>query len=181
MPNRAGTRQRLQAVAKQNSQNQQYVGEVVDANAAGGIIMVRMGGQIIRCAVPAGSNLKYGEKITMVRLPGSPMLVAQTAPSGGITQIIMAGGATAAAPAAQPTLIPATPIDLTATAISSSENHLEWSSTGENTDIFGIERSSDGGNFTEIAQVPVYQTAYTDEGLTPATRYWYRVRAMNNG
>ena len=181
MSNRAGTRTRLQAVAQRNSQNTQYVGEVVDANAADGTAMVRMGGQMVHCAVPAGSTLKYGEKITLVRLPGSPMLVAQTAPSAGITQIIMAGGATAAAPAAQPVLIPATPIDLTATALSSTSTYEEWSSPGENTEIFIIERSLDGGNFTEIAQVPVSQTTYTDTGLTPATRYWYRVKAANNG
>lgn len=77
------------------------------------------------------------------------------------------------------TNLPATPTGLTATAVSSTQINLAWSSTGDYTVAFVIERSLDGASFVQIATVPVTQTSYSDTGLTPETRYWYRVKAVN--
>ena len=44
---------------------------------------------------------------------------------------------------------------------------------------YKIERSPDGTTFTEIAQVPVNQTSFTDMNLAPG-QYFYRVRSFND-
>ena len=43
---------------------------------------------------------------------------------------------------------------------------------------FKVEKSTDGTNFSQIAQLPVSQTTYTDMGLT-AGQYFYRLRSFN--
>jgi hypothetical protein len=45
---------------------------------------------------------------------------------------------------------------------------------------FQIERSTDGANFTQIAQVLYPMTSYCDTGLNVGTKYYYRVRAYNS-
>jgi hypothetical protein len=53
--------------------------------------------------------------------------------------------------------------------------------------IFRIERSTNGTNFTQIAEVPANTTSYVDTGRSCNTPYWYRVRmyrasdALNSG
>src|SRR5207249_810171 len=44
-----------------------------------------------------------------------------------------------------------------------------------------IERSTDGVNFTQITTVGENVTTFPDTGLTPATIYYYRVKAYNSG
>lgn len=86
------------------------------------------------------------------------------------------GGGSATAPVL---VTPATPTELDATTVSSASIYLEWSSTGENTTNYLIESSPDGVTYTQIATVPVGITVYTDTGLSPATLYYYRVRASS--
>jgi hypothetical protein len=71
------------------------------------------------------------------------------------------------------------PISLTATALSEIEIDLAWTLAGSGVTHFQIERSLEGSTFNQIAVVTVANTTYRDTGLTPATRYWYRVRAVN--
>lgn len=44
---------------------------------------------------------------------------------------------------------------------------------------FRIERSANGGAFSQIAQVGANATAFTDSGLARRTTYAYRVCAFN--
>jgi alpha-tubulin suppressor-like RCC1 family protein len=70
---------------------------------------------------------------------------------------------------------------LTATTASSSQINLSWADNSGNEDGFKIERSPDGTNFTQIAQVLPNTTAYRNTGLALGTTYFYRVRAYNRG
>lgn len=45
---------------------------------------------------------------------------------------------------------------------------------------FPIERGLDGINWTQIAETASGVTAYTDTGLSPATTYYYKVKARNS-
>jgi len=77
---------------------------------------------------------------------------------------------------------PAAPSGLSATVASSTQINLAWTdNSNNNEDGFTIERSGDGTNFSEIAAVGANVTTYSNTGLSPATTYYYRVRAFNAG
>jgi titin len=78
-----------------------------------------------------------------------------------------------------PLTIPATPVRLTATAVSSSRIDLEWGDLSDNEVNFLVERSPDGRNFTQIASLGANTTTYQSTGLEASTQYYYRVRASN--
>lgn len=61
-----------------------------------------------------------------------------------------------------------TPLNFTLTAVSDTAINLAW--TGG---IGKVERSTDGINFTEIGSG---NNAYSDEGLTAGTLYYYRIK-----
>ena len=81
--------------------------------------------------------------------------------------------------------IAATPIDpptaFTATAgVINSRINLAWTNNAADDGVV-IERSTNGNDWTEIvriakATIPV--TSYANTGLTPATRYFYRIKAF---
>src|ERR1035441_64708 len=80
-------------------------------------------------------------------------------------------------PSAQAQTIPNAPSNLTASVISALQIGLSWTDASTNEDGFKIERSLDGINFTQIAQVLPNTTNYRNATLFPSTTYSYRVRA----
>jgi beta-galactosidase len=74
---------------------------------------------------------------------------------------------------------PATPTGLTATPVSSTQINLAWTDNATNELGYKIEHSTDGVNFTQVANPPLNTTHYSDTGLTPLTTYYYRVFASN--
>jgi len=75
---------------------------------------------------------------------------------------------------------PNAPTTLTATAISASQINLSWADNSTTETAYKVERSADGTNFIEIVgNLPANTTSYSDNGLTAATTYHYRVRAAN--
>jgi hypothetical protein len=80
-----------------------------------------------------------------------------------------------AAQAAKPTA----PSDLMTTAVSSDQINLTWTDNSNNETGFKIGRSTDGVNWALIARTAANVVNFSDAGLTPNTRYFYRVRAWN--
>lgn len=77
--------------------------------------------------------------------------------------------------------IPAAPVNLTTSAVSSSQINLSWTDNSNNEDGFNIERAPGGTtNFVEIATVGSGVTTYQNTGLTGSSTYIYRVRAHNS-
>ncbi|GAB3712347.1 hypothetical protein GCM10027592_50730 [Spirosoma flavus] len=75
---------------------------------------------------------------------------------------------------------PAAPARLTAAAASATQINLAWADLSNNESGFEIERSPDGNTgWSKIADAPANTTSYQNTGLTPNTRYFYRVRALN--
>jgi predicted phage tail protein len=75
--------------------------------------------------------------------------------------------------------VPAAPAGLTATAVSRVEIRLEWTDRATNEQGFRIERKIGAGRWVPIATVQANTTQFANVGLTPNTRYRYRVRAFN--
>jgi uncharacterized repeat protein (TIGR01451 family) len=75
----------------------------------------------------------------------------------------------------------AAPLDVTASAFSTSQINLTWDDvTGETG--FTVERSSDGGaTFAAVGTTGEGVTTFSDTGLTPATPYVYEVIATSGG
>jgi hypothetical protein len=73
---------------------------------------------------------------------------------------------------------PAAPSNLVATAANSKGRiNVTWTDNATNEGGFKIERSTDGVNFTQIAQLPANTQSYSNGGLTKGVTYYYRVRA----
>jgi hypothetical protein len=62
---------------------------------------------------------------------------------------------------------------------SSTNLSLQWTDNSNNETGFHIERSTNGVNFLQIANVGANVTLYKDIGLSAGTKYFYRVRAFN--
>ncbi len=57
---------------------------------------------------------------------------------------------------------------------------LSWQDNSENELHFVIERSTDGENFAVIGQAAADATTYTDNDVTDATKYYYRIKAVGD-
>ena len=81
----------------------------------------------------------------------------------------------------QPSIPPAAPGNLVATANGTNRIDLTWADNANNESGFKIERSLDGVNsWTQIATPAANATSYSDQtGLSQGTQYFYRIRATN--
>jgi hypothetical protein len=73
------------------------------------------------------------------------------------------------------------PSDLIATAVSSTQIDLSWTDNSSNETAFEVYSSTNsGGTFTLIHTTALDNiTSYSNTGLTAATAYYYKVRAIN--
>jgi len=77
-------------------------------------------------------------------------------------------------------LSPLAPTGLNAIGISSSQIDLIWMDNAANETGFRIERKTGaGGTWAQISTTNANETGYTDAGLNPSTKYYYRVMAFN--
>src|ERR1039457_2295027 len=67
---------------------------------------------------------------------------------------------------------------LQGTATSSSQVHLAWSSTATGIVLFGLERRTTTGGYSQISQATATSTSFDDSGLTGSTTYLYRMRVQ---
>ncbi len=86
------------------------------------------------------------------------------------------GNGTTPPPPPPPT--PAAPSQLVAAALSTTQIRLTWRDNAGNESGYRVERRGYAG-FSEIASLPAGATSFTVSGLSPATPYEFRVRAVN--
>ncbi len=78
------------------------------------------------------------------------------------------------------TTLVAPPTTLSAIAVSSTQIKLKWVDASLVETGFQIERSTTSGTgFTLIHTTAANTTEYVDQGLTPNTQYFYRIRSIN--
>lgn len=95
-----------------------------------------------------------------------------------VDDLRLASGAMPEASGQEEPTAPATPTDLTASAVSSTRVDLSWTDASTNETAFHIERQS-GGSFAEIATVGANASSYSDTTAAANTAYSYRVRARS--
>jgi len=77
-------------------------------------------------------------------------------------------------PPSQDTTSPTTPTSLRATAVSPTQIDLVWDASTDNVGVTGYKIYRDGAFLKEVST-----TSYSDTGLTPSTRYCYKVSAFD--
>ena len=77
-------------------------------------------------------------------------------------------------------LPPAATTDLKASILEGGV-HLTWKDVAEDEDNYIIENKVEGGEFTLVIELPFDSVTYHDTGVTAATSYTYRVKAVNAG
>ena len=78
--------------------------------------------------------------------------------------------------------VPAAPTNLSAAAQSATVINLVWTDNAFNETSYTVERSLDGvSNWTALLPLGADVSSYRDFGLTPSTKYYYRVHASNPG
>jgi gliding motility-associated-like protein len=75
--------------------------------------------------------------------------------------------------------LPRRPINLRTTAVTNSSVSLLWDDQANNETGFEIERSTDSSTYTRLGSLAANTLTYTDNNLNIASRYFYRVRAIN--
>jgi uncharacterized repeat protein (TIGR03806 family) len=74
---------------------------------------------------------------------------------------------------------PAAPTNVTAVAASDVRINLTWTDNATNESSYEIQRSPDNAIWSVLTSIAANSTSYADQNLTPATLYYYRVRAVN--
>ncbi len=78
------------------------------------------------------------------------------------------------------TTAPAAPSGLNAGSVTYNSLMLSWTDNASTEEGFRIERSPDSiSGYVQIGSTATDVTTFADNGLSPATRYFYRVRAYN--
>ena len=72
---------------------------------------------------------------------------------------------------------PKAPTGLSLTVLDDDRIKLDWTDNSTNEDGFKIERGLDGITFGTVIDVAAGTITYTNSGLDPNTKYYYRVRA----
>jgi hypothetical protein len=79
-----------------------------------------------------------------------------------------------------PSSPPNAPTNLVAMAVSSTQINISWSDNSSNETSFVVERGpTNNGPWTSVRITGPNVQAYSDPGLTPATPYFYQVKAVN--
>jgi fibronectin type 3 domain-containing protein len=74
---------------------------------------------------------------------------------------------------------PGVPTNVSATPASATQIDVSWSAASGTVNSYVIDRKPAGGTYTTAATLPKDSLVYRNTGLSPATQYYYQVRACN--
>lgn len=132
--------------------------------------------KFVRVALSAGNNVINGTVISSSPSNASAKFMAMSYAFGLYDAIgSVSGGLTVANNYVN--VHPNDPTNLVATAFSSTEIDLGWTDNASNEYGFRVERKTETGQWTFVADKPANTVAFRDSGLVKKTKYYYRVIA----
>lgn len=145
-----------------------------------------IGFEIMRSLTPGGATTTIATTAPNATSYSNAGLTANTsyfyqvrASNSGIYSTTVSASATTLAATATPL---SAPTSLTATPVLTSQINLTWADNSTNETGFQIERSlTSGTGFTLVTVTAANTTSYVNSGLVASTKYYYRVRAANEG
>ena len=139
--------------------------------------------------IDQATSSDFTQNLTTVTVGANVTTYAATGLSAGTTYyyrvraVDAAGDSANSSPASATTqaTVPAAPSGLTATAVSTSQINLTWTSNADNQTGFQIDQatSSDFTRNLTTVTVGANATTYSATGLSSYTTYYYRVRAID--
>src|SRR5205823_1124191 len=76
---------------------------------------------------------------------------------------------------------PNAPAAVTFSNITTSALTLNWTDTAANESGYRVYRSTDGTNFSKIADLNANSSSFSDSGLSNNATYFYKIAAWNSG
>ena len=109
------------------------------------------------------------------------LILSNVDPLPSLSGKVSTGGRLNVNKANQTCPVPLPPINLSVTAVSSSQINLTWTDQSTSETGFQIERKTGaGGTYALIVTTAANATTYSNSGLAEGTTYFYRVRAVNS-
>ena len=130
-------------------------------------------------AVLEGST--YGYRVVAHGFNGDSAASESVQVTMGTTQVSASTTTATSTETTSTAVAPAAPVNLVASALSSSRIALQWTNKASSQTLVAIERCAAPCNsrFAEVARVAGSATSFTDSGLASRKSYSYRVRAYN--
>jgi hypothetical protein len=141
--------------------------------------------QFVYGALPAPNFGVDGGYSTGLQSGGATNFAAVTTTSNTVSYVAANDVQANAIPAGTSYLftsnVPAAPTGLTFSPVTPTTIQLNWTDNAINEFGYVIYRSTDGTNFSFLAQTAAGATTFTDTSLSPSTTYFYRVYAVTEG
>jgi outer membrane protein assembly factor BamB len=133
-------------------------------------------------ALSSPDGVALGPDLNLYAGSATQNLIARFNGSTGafLNTFVPAGSGGLGAPRTVLFLPPRAPSGLAAAATSSTQINLTWTDNSDDETAFSIWRQSGAGSWSRAGVVPPNSTSFSDTGLSPATSYNYRVRAICN-
>ena len=187
-------------VAATDENDKKWTGQTANTGSNyGSCIDVSAPGKDIRSTWPGAYQTATGTSMAAPVVTGVAALLKSERPDwtrGKITKAIvytadpiddlnpdfkkmLGSGRVNAHAALKQTRLPAAPANLNAIALHQTSIRLIWQDRSDNELKFKVLRSPDGITYTKIAEMSKDTTVYFDTNLSPSTRYYYKVKAVN--
>jgi len=179
-----GARPTIGAAPRRFTWRQAFYLQTASASAISQVTLVRLSS-----VTHAFNQNQRFNRLTFARVPGGLNVTAPggatLAPPGHYLLFVLNGSAVPSVASivrigTAADAVPATPTNLTATAVGTTRIDLAWTDASSNETRFEVERSANGAAFQGVAHLAAGATRHTDTGLAVATRYTYRLRAVND-
>jgi hypothetical protein len=141
--------------------------------------------QFVYGALPASAAADTGYSVGLQSGAATNFASVTTAEPASVSYAVANNAQTTAIAAGTSYLftpaVPAAPSNVNFSAVNAVGITVNWTDNSSNEVGFGVYRSTDGINYSFIAQTAAGATSFADSGLNPNTNYFYQIVAVTEG